>query len=796
MAFGGHMASNKRPKTILKFKKASEWWGALWRGGLPVGNGKIGASVFGGAGKETILINHGDLWWQGYTGVLQDVADKLKDLRRATDEGDYTRAAEILPNALINKGYRPIPAVPLPLCDLKVSMPLEKPVKEYSRILNLETGEAIVSFRDGSTKYDRSLFVSMTSNIIAYEFTKTGPKGIEAVFSFDIHDRSNIRTPQAISKLPEGLMTKYENFFMYISARSDNGTEFGAVARITHYGGSMEVKNNSIRIKGAERIFVLVKPFIESQREKEWKALKAELSAIKLTYERMFKDHCSAFSKLFSSAEFDLEAEDRDEYIEDLIEAAQAGEIKEALIEKLWAFGRYLFISSTSPDSRIMAPYGLWCGDYKAVNSYINAYRLPFVYYQAFTGGLSSYLMPIFDYYEQMIDDLKKNASRLYGCRGIFIPEVVAPQSGLLGIIDPKIIHNVSIGGMIANLYYEYYLYTGDIKFLKDRALPFMKEVTLFYEEFLKIKADGKYDCNPSYAPDGLPGNISSENDIGIARNSTMDFAVLKELLINIIEGSQKANTNKDEIPKWEDMLTRIPAYVINSEGLVKEYIETRILDNHDSRSFGLFYPIFPGNEKLDSERFNAFYNTAQKRLHSGINKHNSISYSVLANVFAKMGNASDVMECLEFILRTSMMSNFVCASNDWRGMGIGDDDFWATYCPESNILLTSAISECMVTSTEDSIVLLPALNENFKKGSIEGFQTRCGAEVGIEWDRKKGIINAKIKSRRAITFDLILPKETKRLKGLDNHNYDPETHIVKDITLPANKMLNIEIRI
>ena len=141
-------------------------------------------------------------------------------------------------------------------------------------------------------------------------------------------------------------------------------------------------------------------------------------------------------------------------------------------------------------------------------------------------------------------------------------------------------------------------------------------------------------------------------------------------------------------------------------------------------------------------------------------------------------------------------MPNLICAGNDWRGMGIGDDDFWATYSPETNIVLTSAISDAMVGSTEKSITLLPALYDEYKKGSVEGFQTRCGAEVGIAWDKKKGIINVKIKSRRAIIFDLILPEGTKRYKGLENEKYDPETRIIKDINLAANKMINLEIRI
>lgn len=789
------MAANRKPKTILKFKKASEWWGAMWRGGLPIGYGKIGASVFGGAGRETIMINHGDLWWQGYTGVLQDVADKLPQLRKATDEADFEHAAEILSNALISKGYRAMPSYPLPLCDLKVIIPLDKPIKEYSRTLNTENGEVTVSFKDGATKYDRSIFVSSVTGIIGYEFVKTGSKAIDAEFSFDMHDRSNIRTPQAISKLPEGFMTRYENYFMYVSARNDNGSEFGAVARISHYGGSMEVTQNGIKIKGAEKIFVLIQTFIESQREKEWKALKTALSAIKYTYEKMFKDHSAVFSKQFNAAEFDLDAQDRDECIEDLLEDAQSGEIKDALIEKLWEYGRYVFISAGSNSSHPFSQYGLWCGDYKAVDSNINGYELPYVYSQALSGNLSEFLMPIFNYYELVLDDLKKNASRLYGCRGIFIPEVCAPQSGLLGIVDPKVIHNISVGGMIANLFYDYYLYTGDTKFLKERALPFMRDVVLFYEEFLKIKADGMYDCNPCYAPGGMPANFTS--NIFIVRNSTQDFAVLKGVLTALINGCEKANLFKNEIPKWEDMLTRIPAYAINKDGMIKEYLEPRLNDNYNSRSFGLLYSVFPGTENIkDIELKNAFYNTAKKRIVCGNTKHNAMSFGVFANVFAKMGYSNEMLECIELIIRSCVMPNLVCANNDWRGMGIGEDNFWATYNLNANVVLTSALQDAIVLSETDKIVLLPALPECWKKGSIEGITTRCGVEVGVEWDKKKGVIMAKIKASRAATFNLKLPDGTKRYKGLGTEIYDAENFTVKDIKLPAKKALNIEIRI
>lgn len=788
------MATIRKPKTALKFNKPSAWWGSLWREGIPTGNGIIGASVFGGAGSETVMLNHADLWWQGYTGVLQDVADKLKDVRKALDENEYYKAADILPNALISKGYRSTPAVPLPLLDLKVKTPLEKPVKEYSRVLNMDNGEISVSFKDGATKYERSLFVSRAHDLLVYEFTKTGTKLINVEFSLDLHDRTNIRTPQAVSKVPEGFDARNEKYFMYMAARADNGTDFGAVAKITHYGGSMEVTPQGIKVKDAERITLILKPFVESQREKEWKSLKTLLSANKLTYDKLLKEHTTAHAKLFGSAEFDLEAEDRDSYVEDLIRrAVNDGSVSDALLEKLWAYGRFLLVCSTSDTSRPCSPYGLWCGDYKAVMSAVNVRELPLVYGSAFSGGLAALTKPIFNFYEQYKDDLKKNAARLYGCRGIFVPEVAAPQSALLGTVDSKVIHFLGGAGIIAGLYYDYYLYTGDLKFLKDKAMPFMKEAVLFYEEFLRINVDHKYDCYPSYSPENSPSNLNNGGmDLNIARNSTFDFAVLKTLLNNLISGCERTGMYKDDLAKWQHMLSNIPEYNINAEGIVKEYVEARHYDNHESRSVSHLYPVFPGTEKLDEELGKAFLATAKRRLTGGITKHNVVSFGNLANIFARLGDKEGALESVENIVRTSVMNNLVTARNDWRDMGIGDNDFWAPYQITGNLGITSAISEMVVGSKEGSIYVMPAVPDDWKKGEVSGLATRCGVEVDVAWGKKRGVITLKLKAAKNTVVNVQMPVGTKRVKG--QTKYNAESRFLSDLSLQSGKPLVLEL--
>ena len=269
------MVNSRKPKNALKFNKPASWWGSTWREALPTGNGVIGAAVYGGAGEDVVMINHGDLRWQGHVGVMQDVADKLTSVRKKLDEDNPSSAQDILANALISKNYRPHASYPLPLCDFRISTKIDKGIKDYQRVLNMENGEVSVVYRNGSTKYERSVFVSRANNLVCYEITKSGKDSINVNFQLAMHDKFNARTPVSISKLPEGVNVKYENFFMFYSARSDNGTEFGAVARINHFGGSMSVDpQTGITIKGAEKVLVLIRPFIASQREKEWKKLK------------------------------------------------------------------------------------------------------------------------------------------------------------------------------------------------------------------------------------------------------------------------------------------------------------------------------------------------------------------------------------------------------------------------------------------------------------------------------------------------------------------------------------------
>ncbi len=794
------MVTIRKPKNALKFSKPASWWGSTWRDALPCGNGVIGAAVTGGAANDVVMINHSDLWWQGHVGVLQDISGKITDVKKKIDDGHFKDAESILSGALITKGYRPLLSYPLPLCDFKIEMKPDKQIKEYSRILNMENGEISVTFKDGTTRFERSMFVSQAQNLIAYEITHTGPKTIDVNFSFDVHDKFNNRTPGTVSKTPDGVNVKYDKFFMYFSARSDNGTEFGAVAFVNHYGGAMAVNSDSLSIKGADKVLVLLKPFIESQREKEWKAITTQLQGVKLTYEKLLKEHTPIHSRLFNSAEVDFDAEGRDKFTDYMIDDVfTSGEISPALLEKIWAYGRYLTVCGSKKGSRPLAPYGLWCGDYKAQDSQIAAAAsLQTLYSHVLAGNMTEFLESVFVFYESVFEDLKKNASRIYSSRGILIPAIMAHGTGVFGSLDNKVMHFTGAAGWICQLFYDYYLYMDDKNFLKNRALPFMKETALFYENFLKSAGDGPYETSPSFSPESYPGNLFQGETISIARNSSIDFSIAKELLQNLINGSEIAGINKPDIPKWQHMLTKIPEYQINSDNTVKEYLDSRLADNLSMPSSPMFYPVYPGTEINSSkpELFKAFENTLKKKAQSAVKNQTSMSLSRYANIFARLSDGNSAMETIASTIRGMAMSNLIFTSSDWRGMGIGNTDNWASYTIEPNMGITSAIQEMLIQSDSSTIKLLPAITEELSKGEINGFLTRTGAEiVSMAWDKKKGSLNAKIKSRRSVKVNIVLPSGAKKMKPVGKETVDYESGLVSNLELPAGKVIVLDLK-
>jgi alpha-L-fucosidase 2 len=753
---------------LLKLITPASLWGAQWRDALPAGNGLIGVSVYGGVHRERILLNHGDLWWGSSTPELPDVSGCLPEVRRLLLEGHAPEADPLLAKALAAQGYQPEMGSPLPLGDLLIRQPGRQGFKNYQRTLNMASGEITVGWQDGGTRFERAVFVSRTADLVVCELRSHGPDPVRAEIALDLHDRADVRKPFGAlpAPLPEGLDVHAGGSCLYYAARpGPQDPDFGAVARVIAPDGVVECREGVLWVEAPRSVLIVLKVFTHEERQAAWERLTAELQDIPADYSGLFAPHAAEHGRLFHAMTLRLEDDSRGKSNEELLLEAYAGEAPLELVEKMWAYGRYLLISSSRPGGSPCPLLGLWGGEYQGFWAFnmVNV-NMQMIYWQAFSGNMPETALPMFDYHDRLLEDFRTNARRLYGCRGIYVPAPTAPDSGLLKTLYPHIIHWTGGGGWIAQHYYDYYLYTGDLTFLRERALPFLREAAHFYQDFFIPGEDGYWISCPSNSPENTPGNYwqgEGKPEMETTINATMDFAIAKEVFSHLIEGARTTGCYTEEIPAWEEMLARIPPYQVNADGAVREWMHPFFSDNYHHRHQSHLYPVFPGSEvtpESDPALFQGFVTAVKKRLVIGLKEQSGWGLAYMANNYARMGEGDLALECLDLLSRSCLLNNFFTTHNDWRDMGICVDLPWAPFQIDANMGWTAAVQEMLLFSQPGLIKLLPALPARWKKGSVKGMRCRGGVVVDLAWDQEQSVVQFEGRSADRQEVKIILP--------------------------------------
>lgn len=757
-------AMNNKYQLILKYP--ASWWKNMWRDALPAGNGLIGASVYGAVHEETVLINHAELWHGGRRDELPDVSHTLQETRKLMDEGRYREASWHLSETLKQTGYATRLASPVPLVDLKLSMQVNQAFRRYRRSLNMETGEITVAWMDGPVHYQRKLFVSRDDDLIVYRIESDHP-AMEGFVRFSFHPSDNPKLSEALRERKEHAGSVAEDSFVCYSARNEDGLDYGAVLRVISEAGEVIPENNGLRISQTSEVLILIKVFANSEREREWARLKRDLLAENRNYDQLLAEHKTHYQPLFFSATLDLGNHDGGRTNEELLLESYDGEASTELIEKLWAYGRYLYISATREQGPPMPLYGLWGGDYRLMwCHYMANENIQMMNWHAPVGGLVSLTKAMFHHYNRLMDDFRENARKLYGCRGIYIPAGTTPGIGVPNQIVPVIMNWTGAAGWLARHYFDYYLFTGDTEFLRKTALPFMREAALFYEDFLVKDESGFYHIYPSVSPENTPGNFMPEDTgqqldhpMPTARNATMDIAIIKELLTNLIQGCRVTGMYEDDLDRWEEMLEHLPPYQMNEDGAVKEWTHPAFHDRYDHRHLSHLYPIFPGQEFIKEEQpelFTAFEQAVHLR---NIGAQTGWSLAHMASIYARLGNGEKALEALDILARSCLINNFFTVHNDWRNMGASMNKAQAPVQLDANLGITNAVQEMLITVTGRVVKLMAAVPSRWKQGRVKGLRFHTGS-VSFAWDRTSSRFEAEIQALRKTAVTIVLPEE------------------------------------
>ncbi|MFC0331863.1 glycoside hydrolase N-terminal domain-containing protein [Paenibacillus sepulcri] len=760
---------NRSPDKLVLSYPAS-WWRNMWREALPSGNGVIGASVFGGVQEETVILNHARLWHWGSKDELPDVSGTLAQTRRLMDEEQYAEASWQLANALKERGYATKLASRFPLAAIKLVMPCASAFRGYSRTLDMDSGEITVGWSDGPGSFKRRLFVSRADDTVVYELEGDEKSRVSGEIGLILHPSDRWADTPEFKELEHSIEAGASGAYAWFAGTNDDGTDFGAVMRVIPEGGRIEAEGSVIRFEGATRMLVLVKLFVLGARSGDWERLKQELAEliVDASYNKLLKRHLALHRPLYRSVSLELEDADNDPRTnERLLLDAYEGEAPPALVRKMWAYGRYLFMSGTAAaeDAEPFGLYGLWGGDYRLVWSHNMANEnIQMMYWHAHVGGLGELVTPLFRYYEGLMDVFRENARKLYGCRGIYIPAGSTPGIGVPNQIVPVILNWTGAAGWLSRHYYEHFRYTGDLQFLRETALPFMLEALRFYEDFLVTDANGVYKMYPSVSPENTPLNYMPSDGKPLAHpmptaiNATMDIAILKELLKSLIEANQKAGSEDPEAEKeWNRMLTHLPAYKLNKDGAISEWIHPAFEDRYAHRHLSHLYPVFPGQEvtrESDPNMFGAF-ETAVHRREMGAQSGWSLAH--MAALYARLGDGDASLNCLDILSRSSLLPNLFTLHNDWRGMGVSLQMPAAPVQLDANMGWVNAVQEQLLQVSANLVKLLPALPGRWKRGSLADWRFHTG-KVSLSWNRDTGSFRAQLTADRDTDTIVKLP--------------------------------------
>lgn len=723
---------------------------ANWEEAFPSGNGTLGALMMGEPNHETIIINHEALFLplpETKETVLPDMSEDLPTLREKLREGRFGEATKFYMQRLFDKGFPPqmLWTDPFhPAFDLLIEMlpsTSGNTFQSYRRSLDFETGEVRVDWSEQGHSFQRRLFVSRADQVAAlHMISQSGGRLNCEIKLTERPGKQHIKSTE-IDAVGEWI--SFQSFYAI-----ENGGYVGS-ARVFAPGAERHPIQGGMKILNASEILVIiaVQP-VSSEDSSGLAALKERLEQIPSDYSLLLQRHVEIHQEMFRRVVLELpKGKDYNLSNEELLDKSKQGEIPLSLYEKVHDYGRYLLISSSGS----LPPnlQGVWNGSWTPPwsSDYTLDENLQMMMWQVMPGNLPEAAHSYFNLIESFVPDWQQNARKLYGCRGI-LSSLRSTRSGLSKHLNAEFpMHFWTAGaGWLAQLFYDYYLYTLNTDFLKNRAIPFMKQIALFYKDFLVEGEDGKLAFIPSYSPENTPAN----SDSAVSINATMDIAVAKELLSNLISACRLLKLDGEDIADWEAILAKLPEYKVNSDGAIKEWAVEGLEDDYHHRHSSHLYPVFPGFEATREhtpELFDACHRAAELRMCDGLEAITGWGLAHLANSSARLKDGELAFQALSRVIRVFMYPNLFTTHN--RGN---------CFQMDANLGFTAAMMEMLVFSKPGWVELLPALPKAFTSGRIQGMLLRGGALLKyMQWDTDARSIFVTIGSNVPCTLRVFL---------------------------------------
>lgn len=699
---------------IMWFDKPAEEWSHAF----PIGNGRLGAMVYGGIEKEILQLNQDSIWYGGpINRINPEAKEHLDEVRDLILKGKIPEAERLLRYTFTGTPQSQRPYQTLGQAEITYRSH-RSGAQKYRRELNLDDGMVMETYVQDKV-------------VVRKEYLSSYPAGIIA-----IHMEAEGGTISADILLTRGRFYdhagKLDETTIYIDGvLGEGGVSFITAMRAETADGKVKTLGEHLIIEEASELTLYLGCETDFY-EKDWK--KMVIHRLEQASSEGFcsikKKHMDDYRSLYNNMSLRLgkEEEDFDIPLDQRMEMGKKGTFDLKFAETYFQYGRYLLISSSREGGLPANLQGIWNDSMEPswdskftinINTEMN-------YWPAEMCGLSKCHLPLFEHLLRMHKRGKETAENMYGCRGF----VAHHNTDIWADCAPQDIWIPATwwvlgGAWLCTHIWQHYIYTLDKEFL-EKMYPILQDAVLFFHDFL-IEVEGELVVCPSVSPENtyiLESGVSG----CVCEGATMDSQILRDLMEGYLKASEILNVSDEITKKTKDILNKLPEIRIGKHGQIMEWRKDYEEAEPGHRHISHLYALHPSRQiTVDKTPVlaEAARKTLERRLQFG-GGHTGWSCAWIVNFYTRLGDGENAWDNLQKLWKKSTFLNMM--DNHPRDAGY-------VFQIDGNLGATAGMTEMLVQADEDRVLLLPALPEKWSDGEIKGVRIPGGISMDVLWE-------------------------------------------------------------